>query len=85
MAQTDIQTDGHGDSMTESAQWADSVKITRKYTLSERIYHQSCFQVFHCQVIENVVYLNCGITLHLNLWVTFSIVAMFNVTYTFLC
>ena len=24
--QTDIQTDGHHDSMTESAQWADSVK-----------------------------------------------------------
>ena len=24
---TDIQTDGHCDSMTESAQWADSVKI----------------------------------------------------------
>ena len=23
---TDIQTDGHRDSMTESAQWADSVK-----------------------------------------------------------
>ena len=23
---TDILTDGHGDSMTESAQWADSVK-----------------------------------------------------------
>ena len=26
MAQTDRQTNGHGDSMTESAQWADSVK-----------------------------------------------------------
>ena len=25
--QTDKQTDGHGDSMTESAQWANSVKI----------------------------------------------------------
>ena len=25
--QTDRQTDGHGNSMTESAQWADSVKI----------------------------------------------------------
>ena len=24
--QTHRQTDGHGDSMTESAQWADSVK-----------------------------------------------------------
>ena len=24
--QTNKQTDGHGDSMTESAQWADSVK-----------------------------------------------------------
>ena len=24
--QTDTQTDGHGDSMTELAQWADSVK-----------------------------------------------------------
>ena len=24
--QTNRQTDGHGDSMTESAQWADSVK-----------------------------------------------------------
>ena len=26
--QTDKQTDGHGDSTTELAQWADSVKMT---------------------------------------------------------
>ena len=32
-AQTDRQTDGHGDSMTESAQWADSVKSSRKKTM----------------------------------------------------
>ena len=25
--QTHIHTDGHGDSMTESAQWVDSVKL----------------------------------------------------------
>ena len=29
--QTDIHTYGHRDSMTESAQWADSVKMYRKY------------------------------------------------------
>ena len=28
--QTNTQTDGHGNSMTESAQWADSVKIVSK-------------------------------------------------------
>ena len=28
MAQTDKHTDGHGNSMTESANWADSVKTT---------------------------------------------------------
>ena len=28
--QTNRQTDGHRDSMTESPQWADSVKIWRK-------------------------------------------------------
>ena len=28
--QTNRQTDGHGDSMTELAQWADSVKISAK-------------------------------------------------------
>ena len=27
--QTDRQTEGHGDSMTESAKWADSVKIIK--------------------------------------------------------
>ena len=30
--QTAKQTDGHRDSMTESAQWADSVKIRRSKT-----------------------------------------------------
>ena len=29
--QTHKQTDGHGDSMTESAQWADSVKSLNQY------------------------------------------------------
>ena len=30
MAQTHRQTNGHGNSVTESAQWADSVKIKSK-------------------------------------------------------
>ena len=32
--QTDKQTNGHGNSMTESAQWADSVKIFSGKTLT---------------------------------------------------
>ena len=31
--QTNRQTDKHGDSMTESAQWADSVKIAKTDTI----------------------------------------------------
>ena len=37
MAQTDRQTDGHCDSMTELAQWADSVKIIEIYNMIEDI------------------------------------------------
>ena len=38
MAHTDRQTHGHGDSMTESAQWADSVK-----SLLHRLHAQTLF------------------------------------------
>ena len=33
MAQTHKKTDGHGDSMTESVQWANSVKILNCWIL----------------------------------------------------
>ena len=38
--QTDRQTDGHRDSMTESAQWADSVKI--RILLLGKIKYEFC-------------------------------------------
>ena len=33
---TELQTDGHRDSMTESTQWADSVKILKISTIQEQ-------------------------------------------------
>ena len=44
---TDIQTDGHRDSMTESAKWADSVKIYRsfKFILMESKLGLQCTKV----------------------------------------
>ena len=44
MAQTDRHTNGHGDSMTESAQWADSVK-RNKSTKAEM---SGCLNFFFC-------------------------------------
>ena len=34
---TDVQTDGHHDSMTELAQWADSVKILTEFGSRQKI------------------------------------------------
>ena len=37
IAQTDRQTDGHGDSMTESDQRADSVKISSPQSMDQNM------------------------------------------------
>ena len=45
---TDIHTDGYRDSMTESAQWADSVKSTALETVIPKIEHLGTVLSFYC-------------------------------------